>query len=229
MINHGIVKITIATLTCVLVTFVVLASLAMAQEPSPFKISLIPQDNQAASGSQFVYTVVVTNVSSIAVKQAIVSVVMPEGVTFVDAQGGKLGWLVKKPAQSAPNGRVIWFNPDGTVAPSEVVTFQMTVDVAAASAGKKLVTEAFTLVGEGNVDKTVPGTTVEVAVFTPTPLPTPTLLVPPSPTPTLSPTKEVVATPTVAQAKPEGILTCFSGIVIMGLVLASAMVVSRNQ
>ncbi len=238
MIQNQIVKSTITLITCFMVMFLVLASLAMAQEPSPFKISLIPQDKQAASGSRFFYTVVVTNVSAIAVKQAIVSVEMPEGTTFFDSNGGDVNWLSKEPAVGS-QGRVVWFNPNGVVKSGEVITFQLIVDVLPQTAGKKLVNEAYTLIGEENVKKTGSGPTVEVPVFTPTPTPTSTPL--PTATPTLSSaqaqqtrqaeaTKAAAnATPTPPPAKPSSSWPCFGGMVIMSLLLAAAMVVGNNK
>jgi uncharacterized repeat protein (TIGR01451 family) len=163
-----------------------LPSLTFAQGNSPFDIEIIPQEGGAVMGEQFVYTIVVTNVSSAPVKEAVVSVIVPEGALFIGAKNEGETWYATEPGYGTAGGRVVWFN-QATMARKEVARFELIVEVVDDITNKQLVNEAFTLVGLDNRLETGSGPEAEVPVYTPTSTPTPTIT--PTPTATLNPTQ----------------------------------------
>ena len=237
-------KLIIPCLLGVIITIAVFTSTTLAQKDnSPFAVRLIPQAEEAAAGSPFNYTIVVTNVSGAPVKQAIVFVELPAGTQFVDAPSIDVNWDTSWPNRDKEGGRVLWYNPNGVVEPKAVFTFTLTVMVLDKMASKDLINQAYTFAGVENYDKTGTGPTAVVAVVTATPTPTPTSTPTPTgtytPAPTATATTEVTVVPTdtVAEVAPTTTETppsggsswpCLTGLVIIGSVLASRKTMLRR-
>jgi uncharacterized repeat protein (TIGR01451 family) len=237
MKNYRVLRLIVVTILCLII--VTLPSLTLAQGNSPFEIEIIPAEGGAVMGEQFVYTIVVTNVSAAPVKEAVVSVYVPEGAKFIGAKNEGETWYATEPAYGAEEGRVIWFN-QATMARNEEARFELIVEVVDDITNKQLVNEAFTLVGLDNRLETGSGPEVEVPVYTPTSTPTPTIT--PTPTATLNPTQksqtreaeeataeaeqtrvaeEAVAQATVAAGG--GGSSCMPGLIIVGLVFMAVL------
>jgi len=231
-------KLIIPCVLGVIFTLAVLITPTSAQDAeSPFAVRLIPQAEEAAAGSPFNYTVVVTNVSGAPVKQAIVFVELPAGTKLIDAPSIDVNWDTSWPNRDEEGGRVLWYNPNGVVAPKAVFTFTLTVMVLDKMASQDLVNQAYTFAGVENFSAVGSGPTAVVAVVTATPTPTPTNTPTPTgtftpgptstATPKVTPTVAVPPTEIVAEATPQptsgssGSGSCLTGLIIIGSVLAT--------
>ena len=179
---------------CLLSAILELSSLspnALAQEPSPFEISVIPLGDHAVSGQPFTYTVTITNVSQQTLGNVFVNVDVPEGTKFVKTHHLSEKWYGGV-SNSDPNAiieQVKLFALEG-IQPGEVFSFEMMVDVFPETK-KQIAVDAFnstTLKG----DVLAVGTPVSIVVQTPTPTPSPTPLPSPTSSPTQIPTAALV-------------------------------------
>lgn len=176
--------------------------LTLAQEPAPFEISLTPQAEYAVSGQPFTYTIVVTNISQQALKDVFVKVRTPEGTVFVDTYFAQPNWFVGR-VQGGQAGEIIWLTQE-PVAPGEVVTFDLVVNVLPERAGQQLINEEYVVATIDNNQPIASGPSIKTQVLTPTPTPSPTAQVADTPTPTVtsSPTPQPQASSNLATSTP---------------------------
>jgi len=169
-----------------------LSLIALAQEPSPFEISVIPLGDHAVSGQPFTYTVTITNTSQQALGNVFVNVDVPEGTKFVRTRHLSEKWYGGNPMAdpSAVVEQVKLFALEG-IQPGEVFSFEMIVEVLPETE-EQIAVDAFnstTLKG----DVLAVGAPVSVEVQTPTPTPSPTPTSSPTPRPTHTATMALVA------------------------------------
>ncbi len=178
-----------------------LSLVALAQEPSPFEISVIPLGDHAVSGQPFTYTVTITNTSQKALGSVFVNVDVPEGTKFLRTHHLSQNWYGGSP-DADPNIQVkeitlFSFEP---VSPSEVFSFEMIVEVLPETREVVAIETFNSTTFKGNV--LAAGDSIITQVQTPTPTPTPTPTSTPLPTSTPSP-----ATTTAAQRAADSVST----------------------
>ncbi len=169
----------------------------------------MPQTENAVAGLPFTYTVVVTNVGQMPVTGIILFTETPTGTTLIETHQ-QTNWLVGG-VQPGEAGPVVW-NRQEAVAPAEVVTFNLVVNVLPEMADQPLVSREYTVLSEANVElfAIAPPITTQVLAIIPTPtsLPSPTTIVistaTPSPIPSRTPQPEPspVDTATLPPATP---------------------------
>ncbi len=207
--------------------------LVLAQEPSPLRIRVMPQTENAVAGLPFTYTVVVTNVGQMPVTGIILFTETPTGTTLIETHQ-QTNWLVGG-VQPGEAGPVVW-NRQEAVAPAEVVTFNLVVNVLPEMADQPLVSREYTVLSEANVElfAIAPPITTQVLAIIPTPtsLPSPTTIVistaTPSPIPSRTPQPEPspVDTATLPPATPTSTIPASTVVVsvIMLVVLGGVMI-----
>jgi len=167
------------------------SGLILAQEPSPFEISIIPQAEFATAGQPFTYTVTIANVGQSSLKNIMVRVPVPEGSSLVNTYFDHPDWLVGG-AQRGETGDVIWLTQE-PVAPNQTMTFEMVVNVLS-QIGEQLVIEDYAVILIENQDVLASGPPITIEVLAPSTSRPPTLptatAVPvlPAPTTTSTPT-----------------------------------------
>lgn len=160
--------------------------LALAQEPTPFEISIIPQADYAILGQPFTYTVVVTNVSQTPTANIFVKIKIPEGTTHNDARATDLKWFGGNPYPGTSVEEIIWFTPEA-IAPGEMANFELIVNVLPENSAQQLVNKDYIVTqGEGVEDVLASGPPVitQLLAAEPTPTPRPTPFATASPLPT---------------------------------------------
>ena len=187
LVRH-IIIITVISPPFILLALSSFSFLALAQEPSSFEISIIPQADYAIVGQPFTYTAVITNISQTALKDVIVRTKTPEGTTLIDTFFFNPNWFVGG-VQRGEAGEVIWLTQE-PVAQGEVVTFGLIVNVLP-EIGRELIAEEYSVVTSENLDAPSFGplvrTQVLTSVPTPTALPSATTAVANPPIPTVFP------------------------------------------
>lgn len=144
-----------------------ISQIVMAQDDLPIEVDIVPQADVASIGSQFSYTVIVTNTSNIPVNEVIVSATIPDGADFVSADSTWIDWAISKSLAYEPGGRVIWIASQA-MPPQDVVTFELVVDVADDFVGQTLINKAFVVIGQENLFEERNGSVVDIVVATPT-------------------------------------------------------------
>jgi len=201
-LTHRSLKVAILFI-CTLFILSSFAILALAQQPAPFVIKAVPKAGPPIAGRPFTYTLVVTHTGHASVENMLVFADTPAGATFA-ATSQDTGWFTAD-LDVNQSGTVAWSNQKA-VAPGQVVTFELSVNVLPETASKQLVLNRYGVGLLGGSDILTTGPPVEVLVLaapptaTPTPPPTataaPTFAAPNSPTASATFTPQPSATPT---------------------------------
>jgi uncharacterized repeat protein (TIGR01451 family) len=176
-----------------------LNALALAQEPQPFEINVIPGAEQAVAGQNFTYTVVITNIGQLSFRDIIVLTQTPTQTTFVSTYQSS-HWLVGAPLPGE-TGIIAW-NSSESITPTDIATFELAIKVLPDLTEQELVSSEFAIIAlnNGEVLTTSPVIKTEVlaavATSSPTPpLPSPTATATRSTTPSVTPFLLSTATP----------------------------------
>ena len=169
-----------------------LSVLALAQEPSPLEITVLPQAEFAVAGQPFTYTIVLTNVSQSPVHDVIVYTETPTKTTLIEIQQ-PVNWLTGG-ARPGETGAIVWNTLD-PVAPTQVVTFELAVNVLPEMANQQLVSKEYVIITKagGEILATSPPINTQVLAVAPTPPPAPSSTA--TPTRTATPTATLTYTP----------------------------------
>lgn len=147
----------------------------MAQDDLPIQVAITPQDSVASVGSLFLYTITVTNTSSVSVDEVTVSATIPNGAAFSHTESKQDGWLTSQGQANKVDGQVFWFRSEA-MRPQEVAVFQLFVKVQDDFVGQSLVNKAFVTIGVEDLFEAHDGPAANVLAVTPTvDLSTPTL------------------------------------------------------
>ncbi len=172
---HRFLGITVAVMISGLATLSGFALLTLAQEASALSIGIVPQTEYAVAGQPFTYTAVITNAGRIPVKGVIIFTETPTGTTLLKTHQ-QANWLVGG-VHRGETGAVLW-NAQEPVAPTQIVTFELAVNVLAEMSKRLLVSRAYTIITrpDGELIAVGPPITTQVlAAFpTATPVPSPT-------------------------------------------------------
>ncbi len=229
-----IIKAAAILLAYALIAWTSSSLLALADGPPRFAISVAPQAEYAVAGQTFTYTVVITNVSQVAVKDVIVFMKSPAGTTFADTPHTDVNWLVGRPGPGG-TGEVAWVSRE-PVAPDEVVTFELVVNVLPEMANQRLVNKEYGMIPMGGGAVIASGPPIETQVLatmptaTPVPSPTATATVPPAPTATSTPASQtgpIVAdtvTPASAASSQDLVSEIPSSAIVLAIVGLSVLV-----
>jgi uncharacterized repeat protein (TIGR01451 family) len=194
-------SITITLLIYTLASLSAFAALALAQEPAPFEIRVVPQAEFAVAGQPFTYTVVITNVSQAPMKDVIVFMETPTGTTFASATHNP-GWFVNE-LSTGETGYIGWATLEPIV-PGAFLTFDLSVNVLPEMAKQQLVNREYGIAPMGGGDIIASGPPVESRVLatapTATPVPSPTATGTSTSTPTATPSATSTSLPTPTRA-----------------------------
>lgn len=170
-----------------------LSLLTLAQAPSPFEMSLIPQNESAVAGDLFTYTVVITNVSQPPVQDfTFINIKIPDGMKFVNTRHSSRKWYGGNPYPD-PDFKVdqITLHTSEAIEFNEVFAFEMIVEVLPEVDQPIVIEEYGVTTAEG--EALASGSPIQIQVLSPTPgptsldSPTPTVSVTPPPTLTAIP------------------------------------------
>jgi uncharacterized repeat protein (TIGR01451 family) len=192
-------RITITLLIYTLASLSAFAALALAQAPAPFEIRVVPQAEYAVAGQPFTYTVVITNVSQMPVKDVMVFTETPSGTIFAETHQD-VDWLIGG-VYPGETGIVGW-NALEPIAPAQTITFELVVNVLPEMVNHQLVSQEYTIINtsNGNVMATSLPITIQVLAtkptVTPSPIPTSTATNTTTPTTTSSPISISIPTST---------------------------------
>ncbi len=183
--------------------------LALAQEPAPLEISIVPQAEFAVAGQPFTYTIVVTNVSQTSVNDVIVFTEIPAGTTFLATYQNN-NWFVGE-AQSGETKVIVWDTLEPVI-PTQVVTFELVVDVLLEMVNQQLVSKEYTIANGKNGDVIVTGLPVTTQILAIPPTPTPSPTVTSTATPTITPTPTATPISTATSSPTSAILSATSSL-----------------
>lgn len=199
--NHLVRRCASVAVTLSIYTLVALTGLsllALAQEPPPFEISVIPQAEYAIAGQPFTYTVVITNISQMPIKDVLINVKIPDGSTLIDTYFVNPNWLVGG-AQRGQAGEVIWYTQE-PVTPAETANFDLVVNVLPESLNRQLVNQDYLVTTLNNSGLIASGPPIRTQV----------LGAAPTPSPTFEATRTSTPTPQTSSGIPNGAPTTIS-------------------
>ncbi len=185
---------------CVGVFITTFSLVSLAQEPSPFEIKVFPAE-YAVAGETFTYTIMITNVSGMPLKNVIVYAPPITGTILAGTHHINDKWLIYKP-NSGETGQVAWItlNP---ITPDEVVTFDLMLNILPEMVNQILIFEEYAILPQGGGDIIATGPPIKSMVRatapTATPIPSPTVTQTSTPLPTLTQTPAATQTPELSQ------------------------------
>ena len=197
---HRSLKVTAIWLAFILGAFVSFNSLVLAQTPATFEVSIEPQAEFAVAGQPFTYTIVITNIGREAVNEVAIITELPTGTTLIDLHQNA-AWLVGGPGPGKA-GVIVW-NTLEPMAPTQVATFELVVNILPEMIDRSLVSKECLVISKQGAKVLGEGQFVTSQVLaaqpTPTALPSATATTPATATPVPLVT---TPTPTVQLAPP---------------------------